>query len=76
MLTLSVPSGQERSLTGSDIKRMSWPEYTFLYEVRDVQIADSLSTKLPSKRLLSSFCNGCVQCIVPMPSYHFGSCAD
>ena len=34
MLTLSVPSGHERSLTGSDIKRMSWPEYTFLYEVR------------------------------------------
>ena len=33
VLTLSVPSGQERSLTGSDIKRMSWPEYTFLYEV-------------------------------------------
>ena len=34
VLTLSVPSGHERSLTGSDIKRMSWPEYTFLYEVR------------------------------------------
>ncbi len=42
VLTLSVPSGQERSLTGSDIKRMSWPEYTFLYEVRDMQPADSL----------------------------------
>jgi len=44
VLTLSVPSGQERSLTGSDIKRMSWPEYTFLYEVRDVHVADSPST--------------------------------
>ena len=34
VLTLSVPAGQERSLTGNDIKKMSWGEYTFLYEVR------------------------------------------
>ena len=53
VLTLSVPSGQERSLTGSDIKRMSWPEYTFLYEVRDVQPADSSFTKLFPKSFSS-----------------------
>ena len=34
VLTLSVPQGRERHLTGSDIKKLTWPEYIGLYEVR------------------------------------------
>jgi hypothetical protein len=33
VLTLSVPQGRERHLTGSDIKKLTWPEYISLYEV-------------------------------------------
>lgn len=33
VLTLSVPQGRERHLTGADIKKLTWPEYISLYEV-------------------------------------------
>lgn len=33
VLTLSVPRGQERHLTSSDIKKLTWEEYICLYEV-------------------------------------------
>ena len=36
VLTLSVPQGRERHLTGSDIKKLTWPEYISLYEVRRI----------------------------------------
>lgn len=45
VLTLSVPAGGERHLTGSDIKKLTWPEYISLYEVREstiVMIASKL----------------------------------
>mmetsp|Transcript_9380 Transcript_9380/g.28197 ORF Transcript_9380/g.28197 Transcript_9380/m.28197 type:complete len:660 (-) Transcript_9380:1506-3485(-) len=32
VLTLSVPRGQERHLTSSDIKKLTWEEYICLYE--------------------------------------------
>ena len=54
VLTLSVPAGRERHLTGSDIKKLSWNEYIQLYEVGTSARLPSSSPYLPTHFASSS----------------------
>jgi hypothetical protein len=70
VLTLSVPQGRERHLTGSDIKKLTWPEYISLYEVSCSTCDRASFLRLPAVLEPNSGCdlyteaavslNGCV----------------